>query len=227
MRLSGLVCLACVVGTPALASAGDDKDSNPTEWGVGAQVRRSYVSPALQKLFVDDTPGPAEQDGGGVTFNRRTKGVEMVLGFGYDPIKPTEGYYLDKGGDPLGPDDVDYVQFDKKLSWATVDATFIGHINLHKILAIRLGGGVGIGFVIHHAYRTSALCTSERIQDDCTINPLGPRQKEPVNLPVLPVLNVLAGIELRPFKWVAIYVDVGLHTAPYIGAGLTLYPWKT
>ena len=59
------------------------------------------------------------------------------------------------------------------------------------------------------------------------VDPLGERQDEPVNVPVLPVLNLVTGIELRPVRWLAIHADVGLHTAPYVGVGLTLYPWRS
>jgi hypothetical protein len=41
------------------------------------------------------------------------------------------------------------------------------------------------------------------------------------------VLNVLAGLELRPVRWFALHAEVGLHSVPYVGAGLTLYLWKS
>ena len=66
-----------------------------------------------------------------------------------------------------------------------------------------------------------------RLQRDCMIDPDGERQEEPTDVPAFPVLNVLAGIELRPFRAVAIHADVGVHTMPYVGVGLTLDPWKT
>lgn len=226
MRFLAVVCL---IAAPSMAWA-DDKsapDSDRVEWGVGAGVRRSHVSVGLQKLFVDDSPGPATQDGGGITFVRRSKSLEIDIGFGYDPIHGTEGYYLDKGGDPMGIDDVDFVEFDKELSWFMADVTFVGHAQLHKILGLRFGAGLGLGLVRGHAYRTSALCTSDRLQQDCDLNPDGARQREAVNVPVLPVLNVLAGIELRPIRQIAISADVGLHTAPYVGVSLTLYLWKS
>jgi hypothetical protein len=238
MRLVPLVCLVGVVGVPALASADKDKDKDKSkddddppsadvEWGVGAQVRRSHVSTGVQKVFLDGTPGPATQDGGGATFVRRSRTLDIVIGFGYDPIRPAEGYYLSKGGDPTVSGDADYVTFDEKLAWFTADITFIGRAKLHKVLALRFGAGLGIGLVRGDGYRTSAICTSERLQQDCMVDPAGERQEEPTDVPVLPVLNLVAGLELRPFRWLAISADVGLHTAPYVGLGLTLFPWKT
>lgn len=226
MRFVPLVCLVCVVGVPAVATA-DDKPEKPIEWGIGAQVRRSHVSVGLQKIFLDDSPGAATQDGGDVVFVRRSHALDVVVGFGYDPIHAVEGYYLSKGGDPMVSGDVDYVTVDKKLSWFTVDFTFIGRAKLHKVLSLRFGAGLGLGLIRGHAYRTSAICTSERIQRDCMVDPAGERQDEPVNVPVLPVLNLVTGLELRPVRWFAIHADVGLHTAPYVGVGLTLYPWRS
>ncbi len=232
-----MVCLASVVGVPALAFAdkSDKSDTkvilvpeeNPVEWGIGAQARRSRVSVRLQKLFLDGSPGPATQDGGGVTFIRRAKQIDIVLGFGYDQINPEDGYYLSLGGDPLQSGDADYVTFDDTLKWFTFDVTFIGRAKLHKILALRFGAGVGIGLIRGHGYRTSAICTSDQLQRDCAPDPAGERQEEPIDVPVFPVLNVLTGLELRPIRWVALNIDIGLHTAPYVGVGLTLYPWKS
>lgn len=230
MRLLPVVCLASVVGAPALASADKvDKapDENPVEWGVGAQARRSRVSVRLQKLFLDGSPGPATQDGGSVTFVRRSKQIDIVLGFGYDPIHAVEGYYLSLGGDPMESGDADYVTFDDKLSWFTFDVSFIGRAKLHKILSLRFGAGVGIGVIRGNGYRTSAICTSDQLQRDCAPDPDGERQDKRIDVPVFPVLNVLTGLELRPVRWLALHLDVGLHTAPHVAVGLTLYPWKS
>jgi hypothetical protein len=56
---------------------------------------------------------------------------------------------------------------------------------------------------------------------------MGERQHERINLPVFPVLNVFTGLELRPVRWLAFNIDLGIHTAPYLGVGVTLYPWKS
>ena len=100
MRFVPLVCLAVGVGVPEIALADKDPESAPIEWGVGAQVRRSHVRVGIQKLYFDGSPGPATQDGVGATFVRRSRTLDIVIGFGYDPIRPVEGYYLSKGGDP-------------------------------------------------------------------------------------------------------------------------------
>lgn len=239
MRLVPVVCLAAL-GLPAVASADerdkkkaaerddDDRvDDDPIRWGLGVQARRSRVSVRLQKVFLDGTPGPATQDGGGVTFVRRTRALDIVLGFGGDQINPVDGYYLSTGGDPMESGDADLVEFDAKLKWYTFDISFIGHAKAHKVLAFRFGAGVGLGVIRGHGYRTSAICTSNDLQNDCVTDPMGERQNERIDVPVFPVLNVLLGVELRPARWLAIDLDAGLHTAPYLGLGVTIFPWKT
>lgn len=195
------------------------------EWGFGAAVRRSHVSGGVQRLFVGDTPGSATQDGASLVFTRRTEQVEIVLGIGYDPLNGRDGYYLEKNEDPLLPGSVDYVEFDD-LSWFTVELTAIGHLQIHKILSVRYGAGLGLGLVRGEMRKTDALCTSDDLQNDCARDPMGTDVDRPVDLlPVLPVVNVLAGVELRPVRPVSLHVDVGLHTVPYVGAGATFYLW--
>lgn len=235
MRLVPLVCLLFATSAPATALADkkpDDKpaatpDPNPVEFGVGAQVRRSRVNVRMQKLFFDGTPGPATQNGAGVSFVRRARQLDVVFGFGYDQINPEDGYYLSKGGDFTESGDADLVTFDDKLRWYTFEVSFIGRATVHRVLALRFGAGVGLGVIRGHGYRTSAICTSPDLQNDCATDPMGERQNDRIDVPVFPVLNVVAGFELRPVRWLAIDLDFGLHTAPYVGVGMTLYPWKT
>lgn len=219
-----LVCTSSIGSQAALAD--EDADENDrVEWGIGAQVRRSHMFLRLQKFFVGDSPGPATQDGAGLAFTRRVKQVEIVFGLGYDRLDGRDGYYLELGGDPLVAGDVDYVDF-RKLSWFTVEVTAIGRLRIHKILALRYGAGLGIGVLRGQLRKTDALCTGTELERDCVLDPAGMQVDEPAKLPpVLPVVNALVGLELRPFRPVAIHLDVGLHTVPYVGAGVTLYLW--
>jgi hypothetical protein len=223
------VLVAGVLGALATTASADGSKTESTkqdiDWGFGAKVRRSHASKRFQKLFVGDTPGPATQDGVGVEFTRRIERVEIVLGLGFDRLDGRDGYYLEKGEDPLEPGTVDYLDFDR-LSWFTIEVTAVGHLQLHKILGLRYGAGLGVGIVRGEARKTDALCTSDNLQQDCVLDPLGTDVDKHVDLwPVLPVVNLLAGVEFRPMRALAIYVDAGLHTVPYVSAGATLYLW--
>ncbi|MCA9679880.1 MAG: hypothetical protein H6709_08820 [Kofleriaceae bacterium] len=220
------VCLAMALTIPASRALADDDDSSPVDWGVGVQAHRGHVSRGLQKLFVDDSPGGATQDGGGITFTRRGKQLELVIGLGFDPLDGVDGYYLKKSGTATTAGDVDYMEF-HQLQWFTADFTVVGRLSLHKILALRYGAGLGFGVVRGEARKTDAICTSDRLQQDCMIDPNAVDVDVPADIPpVLPVVNLLVGAELRPFRFLSVYVDAGLHSVPYVGAGVTLYLWK-
>ena len=216
--------------TTAFADKDDKKDKDDdedvVEWGVGAQARRMRVSRRTLKMFAEDGPGPAEVDGGGIVFTRRGKTLEVVIGLGYDPLDGIDGYYLEQNGDPTQPETVSYLEFDNTM-WFTAEVTVVGHAMLHKILGFRYGAGLGIGVVRGDVLKTDSICTGTDLQRPgvCGPDPNGVDVEKPVQPPVLPVLNVLVGVELRPFRFLSLYADVGLHTAPYAGVGATLYLW--
>jgi len=218
------VAILVVSGAPARA---DDKPEpkEKTAWGMGAKVRRSYVPPSVQHLFMDGTPGTATMDGAGIDFTRRNGPTEVVFGFGYDRLAAREGYYLEKGGDPLVAGKTDYVTFSHP-HWYTVEVTAVSHARIHKFLEFRFGAGIGIGLVRGTIRQTDAVCTGTSLQQDCMPDPMGLEVNKPADIPpVLPVVNLLVGLQFRPFEFLHIHVDAGLHTVPYVGVGANLYLW--
>jgi hypothetical protein len=186
------------------------------------------VSRRTLKLFIEDGPGPVEQDGGGLVFTRRGKSLELVIGLGYDPLDGIDGYYLEQNGDPTMSETVSYLEFDEPM-WFTTEITIVGHAMIHKVLGLRYGAGLGFGVVRGEVRKTDSICTGTNIHDPgvCGPDPNGINVDEPVDVwPVIPVVNALLGLELRPFRWISLYADVGLHTAPYAGVGMTLYLWE-
>jgi len=218
----GLLALL-VVGDAAAETR--ESDPEPIQWGMGAKVRHWYVSEGLQHLFVEDSPGAASNDGAGLDFARRSGKIEITVGFGFDRLDGPEGYYLEKGADPTVAGKVDYVTY-HDLQMFTAEVTVVNHVQLHKFLELRFGAGLGIGVVRGEMHKTDALCTGSRLAQDCMIDPAAMEVDQPADLPpVLPVVNALVGLEVVPFRFLHVYVDAGLHTAPYVGAGATLYLW--
>lgn len=219
------VALLLAASADVRADDADAESGQKTLWGLGAKVRRSYITEDVQKLFLDDTPGGATMDGAGIDFARRRGMTEVVFGFGADRLDAKDGYYLDKGGDPLVPGNVDYVTF-HDLRWYTVELTVINHAELHKFLEFRYGAGVGLGLIQGEMRKTDAVCAGNSLQRDCIADPLGMQVNEPANIPpVLPVINVLLGLQLKPFQFLHIHLDAGLHTVPYVSLGAKLYLW--
>jgi hypothetical protein len=223
--LSSFTLLAATAA-PALA---DDKvtvsESELVEWGFGAHVRQLHASRWVLERFWEDVPGGAKENGVALDFTRRTRSLEFVFSLGYDELDARDGNYLELGEDPVEPGTVAYLDF-QKLAQITIEATIVGRAKLHKILALRYGAGLGVGIVRGEVIQTDMLCASDRIQTDCTVDPDGEKTEEPADVPpVLPVVNIQVGVELRLVKPIALYADVGIHSVPFVSAGATFYLW--
>ncbi len=194
-------------------------------WGVGIKARSWRVSKRLQQQFMEVSPGPATGRGIGFDFTRRTGDIELAFGFGYDTLNGQDGYYVDNGGDPTVAGDTDYNEFDK-LEWFTAEFTVVGHAKIHKFLEFRFGAGIGVGMMRGEMRKTDALCSTYRVPESCMIDPNAVDVDKPADIPpVLPVINMLVGLELTPFDWLHVYIDAGIHSTPYVGGGVTLYLW--
>jgi hypothetical protein len=220
-----LVALALVaLALPGVARADAKKDDDKeVEWGMGVKARRWHVTKRLQKWFVEDSPGPAWDYGVGIDFVRRLRDTEIAFGFGYDPLDLKDGYWVEKGGDPTTPGKVDYTTFND-LEWLTAEVTVVKLVEIHKLLEFRFGVGIGVGYLRGDVRETDALCTSDRVQQDCAVDPTAMEEIKDIP-PVLPVINLLAGLQFKPFRFLHLHVDAGLHTTPYVGAGATFYLW--
>jgi hypothetical protein len=204
--------------------AANDGTGKKTDFGFGARVEEQRVSKRVQKLFLGDAPGPARQRFYAAEFVRRSGDLEVTIALGYGRLDLNDGYYLEKGGDPTVAGKVDYVDF-RKLRWFTGEITVVGNLELHKLLALRYGAGLGAGYVRGKVMKSDALCTGARLESQCSVDPNGTSERES-NVPVvLPVVNVLLGLQFRPFSFMAVNVDAGLHSAPYFGASTTFFLW--
>lgn len=220
--------LTCLLTTALLTNQGTafaDDGSNTSDFGIGVSARQLWLTRGLAEVVTESAPGGTRTQGGSIEFAKRGKQLEFVLGFGYDDLNASTGYYLETAGDPLVAGTVDFTEF-RKFHWYTIDATLVGYLKLHKVLAIRYGAGLGVAIPRGRILRTDSTCTSANIQSDCVPDPAAPQQQEPIDIPVaIPVLSAMAGIQLRPFQALAINIDVGLHTVPYIGASAMFYLW--
>lgn len=215
-----------LVAIPTFAHADDDDDDDAkkTRWGIGVTARTWYAPEWLQENFWADTPGDNKDRGAGIEFHRRNGSLELTIGFGWDKLELTNGYYLEKGGDPTIAGEVMYNDFDG-LQWFTGEINIVNNLAVHKFLEFRFGAGIGIGYVHGELKQTEAVCTSESIPDDC-MRVSGAERDVPADLPpVMPVINVFVGAQITPFDWLHLRVDAGVHTAPYVAAGVALYAW--
>ena len=198
---------------------------NKAEFGMGVSARQIQLTRGVAEIFSEAAPAGTRTQGYSVEFARRGKELEFVLGFGYDNLEASNGYYLETAGDPSIPGHVDFTKFDG-FHWYSIDATFVGYLALHRILAIRYGAGLGVGIIRGQITRTDSICSSDNIQRDCVPDPDGAQQNEAIDLPpVLPVFHTHVGLQFRPIKGMAINVDAGLRTVPYFGVSAMFYLW--
>jgi hypothetical protein len=102
----------------------------------------------------------------------------------------------------------------------------VNHARIHKFLEFRFGGGIGLGVVRGSVRKTDAVCTSANLERDCMTDPMAIDVNKQADVPpVLPVVNVLIGLQLRPTNFLHIHVDAGLHTVPFVSVGVSLYLW--
>lgn len=195
------------------------------EFGMGVSARQIQLTRGVAEVFSEAAPGGTRTEGYSVEFARRGKDLEFVLGFGYDNLEASNGYYLETAGDSSVPGQVDYTDFTGFHTYS-IDATFVGYLSLHKVLAIRYGAGLGLGIIRGQITRTDSICSSDNIQRDCVPDPDGVQQNEAIDLPpVLPIFHAHAGLQLRVIKSMAINIDAGLRNVPYFGVSAMFYLW--
>lgn len=208
---------------PGSAFAADSETE--TDFGLGASARQIRLTRGLAELFAEEAPPGTRTEGYSIEFARRGQDIEFVFGFGYDRLEATDGYYLETGGVPTVAGQVDFTTFED-FEVYTIDAAFLGYWELHKILSVRYGAGLGVGLVRGQIVRTDQICTSGNLERDCAPDPNGAQLREAMDIPpVLPIIQAQVGVQFRPTRAVAVNLDVGIRNVPYVGVSAMLYLW--
>src|ERR1041385_5273024 len=256
MRLAPLVTLVLLTGTAWGGAALDDAgkpqrttdpnvapDTTQTseqklEYGIDLRLRDVFIPSWMLNLFMDANPGGASMGGIGVDFVRRRGNLELQLGLETERIEPKEGVYIKSGDFPstdfiLSPSDGG-----QGLRWYTIEFTFLNHAPINKYVAVRYGGGAGLGILSGGVTRIDTTCGGGATQDNpvpgCvpagksyngmagtgTTTPDNPGDPEPnpYNLPpVFPVVNATICLQIRPVPKAVINIEAGIRTLPFIG----------
>lgn len=244
---TSLTLLASMSGTAAAQAALDDEgkpqstlDSTatpgntnvaepPVDYGVGIRLRRVYVPEGLLELFVERSGGGAANTGIGVDFVRRKGNLELQLGVEFENVQPGGGVWINSGDNVAGGDEADYIltpeQSGKELGWFTVEFTFLNHAPINSKLAIRYGGGAGIGFITGGLQKYDVICngaTNDNPEPGCVPSDRGGtgagRGPADYDLPpVFPVVNAIVGLQIRPVQKAVINIEGGIRTLPFFG----------
>lgn len=222
-RLTALVSAAAMIGTlaitPNLALADDDDEAREpeTSYGIGIRARRMFLPQSVIELFVEQAPGGGvENNGLGIELIRQRGNMILTIGVEYDRLNATDGIYIDKG-DAIPADPVDFVRFND-FHWIAADVNFLWTTNLiGEILSLRYGAGLGIGMLRGSIEQSDYICAGTQVET-CVPDPAG-LQNVPADLPpVFPVINAVLGLQVRPIKTIAITLEGGIRTAPFVGS---------
>jgi hypothetical protein len=202
--------------TPGVVEAKEE-----ARFGAGLRIRSVHIPKFLLELFVEKAGTSVSGVGFGVEGYRRKGNFELQVGLEYEGLSGSDGIWVDKG-ETLTSDDPDFVEFDS-FGWFTLEVSFVNHTPLSKYVALRYGGGAGIGILKGHVIRTDYHCTAED-ENTCSQAPGAENVQKPYDLPpVFPVLNALIGVQVRPIPNVVINIEGGIRTILYFGATVGYY----
>lgn len=226
--IGSLVLFACFGATPALAQP-DDDDAQPApvvtpapeaqrRLGVGVRLRQVFVPRGLIELFVERAESGVSGIGFGLELVGKKKEFELQVGFEYEGLDGDPGIWIDKG-ESIPANDVDYVEF-QDFGWYTFEVNFFHHTPLAKHVALRYGGGAGLGVLFGDVVRTDYRCVTSQVES-CIEVPAAPNQRTPYDLPpVFPVVNGIFGLQVRPIDNLTINVEAGIRTVPFFGTSV-------
>lgn len=210
------------------------------DYGFDIRLRKVYLPSALLGLFVDRAEGGAESTGIGADFVRRRGDLELQFGVEYEAVNVKEGVYINKGDSIANGDTIDYILSPETghgpaFHWLTFEFTFINHARINKYLAVRYGGGAGLGVLMGSVVRYDTQCaggsSNSNVYPGCkpsqyggggttVMDNSGAPETTPVayNLPpIFPVVNAIIGLQIRPVDKVVINIEGGIRTLPFIG----------
>ncbi len=219
---------------PAVQAPEDGKDEKKVQYGVGVRIRNVRAPKGMLQLFVESAPGGVSNLGIGLDLVRRRGNVELQLGFEFEHIQPAEGVWIQSNSDVAAGDEADYIvdperNSDKSLGWFTIEFTFLNHAPITKNVAIRYGGGAGIGIVTGELGRYNVICvgaTNSMPEPGCVPVRFGgtaiPSEGGDAVVayelpPVFPVVNAIVGVQIKPVPQLTINVEGGIRTFPFFG----------
>ncbi len=215
---------AVLEADPAASLPGNPTAAAPAapavEWGVGVRVRNVRIPNGLVELFVDRASGSGSDLGLGFDLVRRKSDLELQIGFEYEKLSMDKGIWIEKSK-PIPENEADFVEFDG-FGWFSIEATALLHTPLTSMVALRYGGGLGLGVLFGEVTHVDRGCTSSD-PESCTIETTG-GQKIAYDLPpVMPVVNAIVGVQLRPIEKMTINIEGGIRTLPFFGVSGTYF----
>ena len=210
------------------------------DFGVGVRLRSVWVPKSILELFVTRAAGGAHNYGLGVDLTRRRGTTELQLGLEYERINIGQGVWINKGDDVAAGDEADFVlgpdASRHQFGWFTIEFTFINHAEINKTLAVRYGGGIGVGILTGEIDHYNIICTNatNSAPEPGCVPPdrfggtgrysEGQQTLVPYDLPpVFPVVNAIIGLQIRPTDGMTINIEGGIRTLPFVGVSSSVF----
>lgn len=186
-----------------------------TNIGVGLRLRNVRIPAGMLEWFIESVPGGVSNYGFGAELARRKGDFEVQFGVEYEKLTVTKGYWVEKDK-PLPGATADFVR-DDGFGWVTAELTFMYHTPIIPQLAVRYGGGAGIGILMGEVRRTDQICNTSSTES-CMDDPNAVNNDSPYDLPpVMLVINAIVGVQVRPTNEIFINIEGGLRTVPFFG----------
>lgn len=185
-----------------------------TNIGLGVRLRNVRIPEGMLEWFIEDVPGGVANWGIGAELSRRKGDFEVQFGLEYEKLTVKPGYWVEKDK-PIMGGSVDRVR-DDGFGWVTAELSFMYHTPIVPQLAVRYGGGAGIGILMGDVRRTDQFCPTNNLES--CIDAPAPNMDDPYDLPpVMLVINAIVGVQIRPTNEIFINLEGGLRTVPFFG----------
>ena len=208
-----------VAGALACTLAGSSDDARAESgvaqvddrYGIAVRVGQNFLTKRFAELHWEHAPGSDQSLAYGIQLLRQRGSMTMALGFRYEGLRMPDGTWIDRG-DSIPADQAYMVTF-RGLTWYSMDASFVWHTSMSWPISFRYGAGIGVGLLRGDVLKEPRSCSSNDVAS-CT---MVAGMAEDAGLPSLfPVLSVFAGFQWRPSRRVAITLDGGLRSVPFV-----------
>lgn len=150
-------------------------------------------------------------------------GVELgpddgtVWGFelNWTPLVPAYGNWLQKG---KTPDSATYAE--SGLHMISLDAAYRRHWAFTKAFGAFVGAGLGVGFLVGNIETTDVLPTCVAPVAKCAHWPRATRRDAELPTRVMPILHLLAGLQVKVTDEIVIRLQGGFRDVFYLGLGV-------
>ena len=192
--------------------------SESPSYGLALRARYLSVPSWSLRLFATHSVPLSTFGHFGFEFFRRRGTTDLVAAFSYQNMSPPDGNWLAVGHNAAT--DTNFVQY-KGLAIYNFDVAFISRDTFNEWVGIHYGAGLGIGIVGGDIVRTVYGCRASDF-GQCRPPPVLNTRRESSVPPVVPIVNVVAGVDFRVptiERWEA-KIEIGFFDAFFVGLGV-------